>query len=271
METQPLPDAASPPDERADFAAELARRAGQRALDFFRQPVTIEAKADDSPVTIADRTVERLLREAIADRFPGHAILGEEYGTEGGPDAPLWIVDPIDGTRSFVTGWPVWGTLLALVEEGRPRLGVIEMPALGESWLGIAGEKTVFTDARHGRKPARASACGTLEQARFYTTSPDYFDAADGKRLAALTREVGIVRYGGDCYSYGLLALGHVDLVVEAQLEPYDFLPLVPVVQGAGGVITDWQGADLTRESDGHVIAASTPDLHAAALARLRG
>ena len=271
MKLQQVSDTALPLDDCAAFAEELAERAGQRALDFFRQTVDIEVKADQSPVTIADRTVERLLRNAIGERFPGHAILGEEYGTEGARDAPLWVVDPIDGTRSFVTGWPIWGTLLALVEAGRPRLGVIEMPALGERWLGVEGRGTWFTDARHGRQPARASACRELARARLYTTSPDYFDAADRPRLAALAQAAGITRYGGDCYSYGLLALGHVDLVIEAQLEPYDFLPLVPVVEGAGGVITDWQGAELTRDSGGHVIAAATAELHAAALARLRG
>lgn len=268
METQPLPVAL---DDLARFAEDVAHRGGQRALDFFRQRVAIEAKADRSPVTAADRAAEQLMRAAIAERFPDHAILGEEFGTEGGREAPLWIVDPIDGTRSFVTGSPLWGTLVGLVTAGRPRLGVIEAPALGERWLGIAGQGTWFADARQRRVPARTSDCRELARARFYTTSPDYFDHLEKSRLEALTSGVGIVRYGGDCYSYGLLALGHVDLVVESQLEPYDFLPLVPVVEGAGGVMTDWEGASLDRASGGQVIAAATPELHAAALARLRG
>jgi inositol-phosphate phosphatase / L-galactose 1-phosphate phosphatase / histidinol-phosphatase len=268
--TTPPPDAAWP-DDLADFAEDLARRGGQRALEFFRQSVAIEAKADQSPVTAADRAAERLMRDAIAARFPDHAILGEEYGSEGGREAPLWILDPIDGTRSFVTGWPIWGTLVALVTAGQPRLGVIEMPVLGESFLGIAGQGTWFSDARQSRVPARASACRDLAQARLYSTSPDYFDRTEKMRLDALTAEVDTVRFGGDCYSYALLALGHVDLVVEAQLAAYDFLPLVPVVEGAGGVITGWDGATLGRDSGGRVIAAATPELHAAALARLGG
>jgi inositol-phosphate phosphatase / L-galactose 1-phosphate phosphatase / histidinol-phosphatase len=266
-----LPSDALSLDELAAFAEDLAQRAGQRALEFFRQTVPVETKADQSPVTVADRTAEQLMRAAIAERFPDHAIVGEEYGSEGTRDAPLWIVDPIDGTRSFVTGFPVWGTLVALVTAGRPRFGVIEMPALGERWLGIAGKGTWFTDSQNTRAAARVSACRDIARARFYTTSPDYFDGAAKARLAAVTGAAGIVRYGGDCYSYGLLALGHVDLVVEAQLEPYDFLPLVPVVEGAGGIITDWEGAPLGRDSGGRVIAAATAELHAAALARLGG
>ncbi|WP_209427964.1 histidinol-phosphatase [Pararhodobacter sp. SW119] len=263
--------AALPLGDWANIAEGLARDAGAHALAYFRQPVDIETKADLSPVTVADREVEQLLRTAIAARFPDHAILGEEFGAEGASDAPLWIVDPIDGTRSFITGWPIWGTLLALFADGRARIGVIEMPALGERWLGIAGQGAWFADARNGQHQARASGCRDLAQARFYTTSPRYFDADAQARIAALIERVGTARFGGDCYSYGLLASGHVDLVVEAQLQPYDFLPVVPVIEGAGGVVTDWAGAPLTLASDGRVIAAATTELHATALAMLRG
>jgi inositol-phosphate phosphatase / L-galactose 1-phosphate phosphatase / histidinol-phosphatase len=258
-------------DDLASFAEDLARRAGQRALGFFRQTYEVEAKADLSPVTIADRAVERLMREAIAERFPGHAILGEEYGSEGASDAPLWIVDPIDGTRSFVTGWPIWGTLIALVRDDYPQLGVIEMPVLGERWVGAGAQGAWFTDLHGVRRPARASACQRIAQARLYTTSPDYFSAAERTQFDALRGAAGSTRYGGDCYSYGILALGHIDLVVESRLEPYDFLPLVPVIEGAGGIITDWEGAPLTVHSGGRVIAAATSELHASALACLRG
>lgn len=256
--------------ERATFAAELARAAGARALAYFRKPTTIEIKPDQSPVTKVDMAVERYLRAEIAARFPGDAILGEEFGAEGDGAQRLWIIDPIDGTRSFITGWPIWGTLMAFVEGGHPRLGVIEAPALGERWLGIEGQVTLFTDARNQATPCRASTCRELAAARFYTTSPDYFDPPDHKRIARMITMAGLARFGGDCYGYGLLALGMVDLVAEARLQPYDYMPLVPVIEGAGGRITDWSGARLTLASDGRVLAAATPELHAAALAQLR-
>ncbi len=265
MEAKPMSPATPPPAQCVAFAETIAQEAGVLALDWFRQGMDIETKADDSPVTVADRTVEAFLRKAIAAHFPDHAILGEEYGAEGSAGAPTWVIDPIDGTRSFITGWPIWGTLMALVQDGRAQLGVVEMPALGERWSAVAGQGAWFTGRDGQRTRACASQCRDLARARFYTTSLLYFEGAARTAIEHLAARTATARFGGDCYSYGLLASGHVDLVVESRLEPYDFLALVPIVEAAGGVITDWSGAALGLESDGRVIAAATPELHAQA------
>jgi inositol-phosphate phosphatase / L-galactose 1-phosphate phosphatase / histidinol-phosphatase len=248
------------------FAADLARRAGRHALQWFRQPLEVEAKGDDSPVTIADRAVETMLRQAIVTRFPDHGILGEEFGGNGAVARHTWVIDPIDGTRSFITGWPIWGTLIALLDGGQPTLGVIEMPALKEQWLGVAGRKTTFTDSTGTLYPCQTSACTSLRDARFYTTSPMYFSEQDRALMERIAATAQTTRFGGDCYSYGLLASGHVDLVVEALLQPYDYLAIVPVVTGAGGVITDWEGRVPDLYCDGRIVAAATPALHSQAL-----
>lgn len=249
-------------DDFGAFAADAARRAGQASLQWFRAPLAIDTKADESPVTIADRTVESLLRAEIAARFPDHGIFGEEHGRERMEAEQVWVIDPIDGTRSFITGWPLYGCLLALLQAGQPVIGVIDMPALNERWLGVAGQPTRFNGAE-----CRTSACQDLASAALYTTSPDAFDAAGWAVFEAVSRQARTRRFGGDCYSYGLLAAGHIDLVVEAGLQPYDYLSLVPIIEGAGGVITDWQGHKLTAQSDGRVVAAASPALLAATLA----
>lgn len=254
----------------ADFAAVSAREAGRIGLRWFRHPVAIDMKSDLSPVTEADRAVEADLRARINARWPGHAILGEEYGEEhaagAGDDAPMWVIDPIDGTRSFITGWPIWGTLVAFTTGRRPQAGIIHMPALDETWTGIRGGGSWLTGRDGARQPCSTSGCRDLAQARFYTTSPDYFDADEQPVYQAFDAAAGIPRFGGDCYGYALLASGHVDLVLETRLQPYDFLALVPVIEEAGGVITDWQGQALTIDSGEQVVAAATPELHAQAL-----
>lgn len=247
----------------AAFAGELADTARQLARAHFRKTTAYERKADESPVTIADKAIEAALREAIAGRFPSHAILGEEAGMTGGDDH-LWVVDPIDGTKSFITGMPLFGALIAFAEQGLPQLGVLEVPPLAERWVGLPG-RTTFNGEQ-----VRASGCTRLADARIYTTSPDFFTPADWARYDALSRRAAVRRFGGDCYQYGLLASGHCDLVVDTSLQPYDFMALVPVVQGAGGVMTDWEGRPLGLASDGKVVAAATAELHAAALAHLR-
>ncbi|MFG1359073.1 histidinol-phosphatase [Xanthobacter pseudotagetidis] len=248
----------------AAFAGELADLARPIVRSYFRTPVGVEWKADASPVTAADRAVERALREAIAARFPDHGVLGEEEAAVGIDRPVVWVVDPIDGTKSFMTGLPLFGTLIAAVVDGRPEVGVIDAPALGDRWVGIAG-----AGARFNGVPCRTSAAARLGEARLYATSPDMFTAEESAAFAALADKVALRRFGGDCYAYGLLASGHVDLVVEADLKPYDFMALVPVVEGAGGVITDWRGAPLTIGSGGQVVAAANAALHAAALQEL--
>lgn len=244
----------------ADLAGRMADTARDIALRHFRQPFAVERKSDLSPVTIADREVESALRALVREHFPDHAILGEEYGSSAGA-APgeagfTWVIDPIDGTQSFVCGLPLFGCLVALLQGPRPVLGMIEMPALGERWLGLQGAAS-----RSNAGPSRVSACTRLGEARLFTTSPDMFDAAARERFDRVAARASLRRYGGDCYSYGLLASGHCDLVVEAGLKPYDYLALVPVIEGAGGCITDWQGHPLGLESDGRVVAAASPQL----------
>lgn len=257
--------------EIADFAAGAAQASGKIALDWFRQKVAIDIKSDQSPVTEADRAVEADLRARISAAYPDHGILGEEYGAEGAADAPTWIIDPIDGTRSFITGWPIWGTLLALTLERQAEIGIINLPVLGETWMGIRGAGSWLTGRDGQSQRCHSSNCTDIGDARFYTTSPDYFSAAERPAYLAIAEAAGIPRFGGDCYAYALLASGHVDLVMETELQVYDFLALAPVIEEAGGVITDWEGQPLTIDSGKQVIAAATPELHDRALALIAG
>lgn len=246
------------------FANETADGAGRIALEQFRRALDVEHKADDSPVTVVDRKVEAFMRARIAAAFPDHGIYGEEEAPVHLERAHVWVVDPIDGTKSYVTGHPLFGGLMALLKDGAPCLGQIDMPVMGERWCGVAGEKSTF----NGR-PCTTSGCTDIARAYAYTTDPMLFSGRDGKIFETLKRSVRLLRFGGDCYSYGLLASGHCDLVVETGLEPYDYLPLVQVIRGAGGVITDWEGKPLGVGSCGEVIAAATPELHAAMLDRI--
>lgn len=245
------------------FAGELADIARPIAMKHFRTALDIVSKADESPVTIADRTIEAEIRARIEAHFPEHGIFGEEMGVKEG-SGPVWVIDPIDGTKSFVTGLPLFGTLIALLDEGRPVLGLIDMPALEERWTG-GPEGASLNGA-----PARVGTCRDLSQARFFTTSPEGFAGADLDAYTRLLAATGLRRFGGDCYSYGLLASGHCDLIAECGLQPYDYMALVPVIESAGGTVTDWNGRDLTLQSDGRVLAAATAELHAQALEVLK-
>ncbi|CAN7256644.1 histidinol-phosphatase [Acidovorax sp.] len=248
------------------IALAMADAARAPSMRYFRTPLDVLTKSDESPVTVADRETEAAMRAVLHAQCPDHGILGEEHGRERLEAPHLWVIDPIDGTKSFITGSPLWGTLVALLHQGRPLLGLMDMPVLGERWVGVAGEETQCNG-----HTVRASTCQALALARIYTTSPDAFTADEWRRFDALSRECALRRFGGDCYSYAQLAAGHVDLVVEAGLQPYDYLALVCLVEGAGGCITDWQGRALSVDSDGRVVAAATPALHALALQRLQG
>jgi len=241
----------------AAFAQTLADRVRPMSRKWFRHPLSVDTKADESPVTQADRDVEAALREAIAAQYPDHGIFGEEFGVSRAEAELVWSLDPIDGTRAFISGNPLWGTLLALLHRGRPVLGLIDIPMLDERWIGAAGAA-----ARLNGGECRTSTCAALEEAILYATAPDIFSGAELAAFDALAAACRMRRYGGDCYSYGLLASGHIDLVVEAGLQPYDYLALMPVVEGAGGVMTDWTGQPLGLQSQGRVIAAATPQLH---------
>lgn len=257
------------PEAFVAFAEELAEAARRVTRRYFRTPVSVDTKADASPVTVADRETEARLREAIAARFPAHGVVGEEHGTDRGAAEYVWVLDPIDGTKAFITGNPLFGTLIALTRAGRPILGLIDMPILGERWVGAAGRPTAHADAA-GRRPARTRACPRLGAAVLQATHPDMFQGADAAAFGRLAGAVRLTRFGGDCFSYAQLASGFVDLVCEACLQPYDFMALLPVIEGAGGAASDWQGRPLGLDSDGHMLAAGDPTLLAPARALLK-
>jgi inositol-phosphate phosphatase / L-galactose 1-phosphate phosphatase / histidinol-phosphatase len=258
--------AGSVPAELVALAHRLADVARPIAARYFRTGVTVDDKSDSSPVTIADREAESAMCAVLAAQVPEHGVFGEEHGAVRTGADYVWVLDPIDGTKAFITGLPIFGTLIALLHHGKPVLGVIDQPILDERWLGIEGERSTFNG-----KPIRVRACPALDQAYMYSTAPIMFSGAFEKRHEALTRKVKLFRWGGDCYAYGLLASGHVDLVVENSLKLYDFAALVPVIKGAGGLITDWRGKELDAHSDGSVLAAGDAAIHRAALTVLAG
>jgi len=246
------------------LAHRLADAAGAAIRPFFRRPFHIEWKSDASPVTEVDRAAEAAIRAILAAERPDDGVVGEEYGADR-PDADrLWVIDPIDGTRAFLAGRPLFGTLIALLEAGRPVLGVIDQPIAGDRWLGAAGYQTTLNGAAAVTRP-----CAGLDRAHLGTTGPNYFGAEDGAAFERLRGHCGDTLWGGDCHNYGLLASGHLDLVVEAELKLHDFAALVPVVEGAGGRMTDWAGQPLHAGSDGRVIAAGDPALVDATVAAL--
>ena len=241
--------------------------AGAVIRPLFRSALRADLKSDRTPVTIADRTAELAMRAVLAERFPDHGIQGEEFGIER-PDARLrWVLDPIDGTKAFITGRPVFGTLAALTDAGRPVLGIIDQPVTGERWIGVAGRPTVFRGPFGGTAGCRR--CPALAEAELSCTGP-YLLGADMPRWQRLADAVRRVSWGGDCYAYGLLALGQLDVIAEATMKPWDWAALVPVIEGAGGRITDWRGDPLRPEGDGRVLAVGDPALLALAAATLR-
>lgn len=249
------------------FAHRLADAAGEVIRRYWRAPVAVEHKADASPVTVADREAEQALRALIRAEHSEHGIHGEEFGTERGDADLVWCLDPIDGTKSFITGRPLFGTLISLTRAGKPLLGVIDQCILGERWTGASGTQSTWNE-----RSIRVRACPSLDQAVLSTTNPQLFKApAEKEAFSRVEAAVRLPMYGGDCYAYGLLALGFVDLIVEADLDPHDFMALVPVIEGAGGIVTDWQGRELGSMSDGRVVAAGDARVHAEALRLLAG
>ena len=242
------------------LAQRLADAAGAAIRPYFRADHGVELKDDRSPVTRADREAEAAMRRLLDAEAPGDGVVGEEYGTKDGVTGRQWVLDPIDGTRSFTVGRAIFGTLIALVEDGWPLLGIIDQPVQRERWLGVAGRPTLFNGA-----PVRTRSCAALDGATLATTSPHLFADGDVPHFMALLTAVsgnaprqGPV-YGGDCYNYGLLASGQLDIVCESGLKLYDFAALVPVVEGAGGRMCDWNGDPLTADSEGHVLALGDP------------
>lgn len=253
-------------DRLVALALALAEASGPIIARYFRTGTRITDKADLSPVTVADQEAEAAMRALIAERMPEAGVFGEEMGAERADAEFVWVLDPIDGTKSFVTGKPLFGTLIGLVHEGTPIVGVLNQPVLNERWVGVAGRPSTFNG-----EPIRTRACATLADAWLYATTPAMFEGADEAAWKRLAKAVKFPLYGADCYAYGMLAAGWTDLVAEAQLKPYDWCALVPIVEGAGGRITDWQGNALGLTPVGHALAAGDPRLHEAALLKLRG
>lgn len=244
----------------------LADAADDAARAHFRQQLAIEDKPDLSPVTAADRAAEAAMRRMLEADRPTDAVLGEEYGLSPGGSGRLWVLDPIDGTRAFVAGRPLWGVLIGLLDEGRPRIGLISAAAVGDRWIGRMDGAPATT--LNGR-PAATRPCARLADARAASTHPGSFTAQGHAAFQRVGRSVRDMLFGGDCHNYGLLASGFLDLVMEEGLKPHDWAALVPVVAGAGGIITDWRGRPLTLGGEGRVLATGDPRVHAEVLARL--
>ena len=243
-------------DRVRDICLRIVQEASAIPMAHFRAPLDIIAKADESPVTIADRETEAFIRDELEKEFPGHGIYGEEYGISGSLDGSSWIIDPIDGTRSFITGHPLFGMLVGYLEQGVPRLGVVQMPAMEETFVGIPG-----TGATKNGQPIRSSTTTSLADAMVYINESERIHAMSPDLFARLCTIGHTRRMAYDCYPHAMVAAGYIDAVIDFGLEPYDYLPLIGLVEAAGGVITDWNGEALTLKSDGRVVTAATPEL----------
>jgi myo-inositol-1(or 4)-monophosphatase len=256
-----------------DFAAfvdELATVSGEAILPFFRTSLGVENKSlkgGFDPVTAADRAAESTMRSLIRSTFPEHGVNGEEFGTDR-PDAEyVWVIDPIDGTKSFISGMPAWGTLIALTRHAKPVYGMMHQPFTRERFTGDGGRSRYRGPA--GDRDLRVRRCERIEDAVLFTTSPLIMSAEDRAAFGRVETAARLSRYGGDCYAYCMLAAGHVDLVIETDLKPHDIVALIPIVEGAGGIISTWD--ENSAERGGRVVAAGDRRVHRAALELLRG
>lgn len=248
----------TPRTDNAAHALKIADFAAKAAMGYFRGTLGTEFKADDSPVTQADKGVETLVRTYLSKHYPDHGIFGEEHGIEGGERQKMWIIDPIDGTRSFLSGHPLFGFLLGHLVDGLPDLGVIGMPALDEVFLGVKGQGATLNGSA-----IQSSTQTDLDKAILYINEGEKISGDHPEVFGRLLQAGQTRRFSYDCYPHALLAAGHVDAVVDYDLQPYDYMAVSVVIQEAGGIISDWQGQSLTLQSDGRVISAATPELHA--------
>jgi len=256
-----------------DFSAfinRLATSSGETILPFFRTSLLVEDKSasrDFDPVTEADRAAEAVMRRLIKADFPQHGIVGEEFGNEREDADYVWVLDPIDGTKSFIAGFPIWGTLIALLHKGLPVFGMMHQPYIGERFYGDNGSASYR--GKSGERRLSVRRCASLQEATSYTTSPLLMNAADRAAFGRVEDAVRLTRYGGDCYSYCMLAAGHLDLVIETELKPYDIAALIPIIAGAGGIVTTWEGGPA--QNGGRIIAAGDPRVHEQAMRLLAG
>ncbi len=264
--TDPIPSqSAADPGygaEHVAFAIELADRARAVMGARLAAPPDIEIKPDSSYVTDTDKAIERDLRAMIARVYPGHGILGEEYGPENAEAEHVWSLDPIDGTAAFVAGLPVFGTLIALLHGGRPVVGIIDHLVTDDRWIGARGRPTTRNGA-----VIRTRRCALLARAMLSASNPDFFAPEERPRFERLRAATQWRIYGGSCYSYGLLASGRTDVAIDTGLSIHDYAPYAPILEGAGGIITDWEGRPITIDTGPQILAAGDPERHAEALA----
>jgi histidinol phosphatase-like enzyme (inositol monophosphatase family) len=251
-----------------DVAEELAEVARVATLAHFRaEGLSADTKEADrfDPVTVADRESEARMREVLARRRPQDGILGEEMGRSEGSSGLTWVLDPIDGTRGYLSGTPTWGVLISVADETGPIMGLIDQPYIGERFLGGFGQ--AWVKGPMGQRALRCRAPRALDQAILFTTFPEVGSAEEGAAFRRLSAQVRLTRYGMDCYAYALIAAGQIDLVVEAGLQPYDVQAPIAVIEAAGGIVTDWQGRPAHQ--GGRILAAANAEIHAAAMAVL--
>jgi myo-inositol-1(or 4)-monophosphatase len=251
------------------FVDKLAQVSGDAILPFFRTAMAVEhkpGKGSFDPVTEADRAAEAAMRALIEQTFPDHGIVGEEYGSQHVDAEYVWALDPIDGTKSFISGMPAWGTLIGLARNGEPVFGMMHQPFTRERFTGDGAGANYRGPA--GERDLRARPCGSIRDAVLYTTSPRLMNAADRNDFERVEEAVRLSRYGGDCYAYCMVAAGHVDLVIETELKPHDVMALVPIVTGAGGIITTWENGP--PQHGGRIVCAGDKRVHAEALKLLQ-
>jgi myo-inositol-1(or 4)-monophosphatase len=255
----------------AAFAHRLADASGAAILPHFRQDLAVKDKGQATsaaydPVTVADEQAEHAIRALINAHYPDHGILGEEHGHEKGRAPLTWVLDPIDGTRAFITGGTQWGTLIALNDGERPVLGLLDQPHTGERWIGFAGKTSFY--GKGGMRPLKTRACPSIKDAVIGSTHPwGYFSDSEQATFRRIANAARMTRFGGDCYAYGLVAMGFMDAIIESALQPWDIQALIPIIEGAGGVVTNWQGGDA--QDGGQVVASGDERLHAALLKQL--
>ena len=251
----------------ASFVDQLATAAGETILPFFRTALTVENKkiGGFDPVTAADRAAEQTMRTLIRGAFPDHGVVGEEYGSERTDAEYVWVLDPIDGTKSFITGMVAWGTLIGLMRFGEPVFGMMHQPFTRERFSGDGGASAYR--GPNGKRELHVRACASLGDAILSTTSPLLMNQADRAAFARLENAAKLSRYGGDCYPYCMLAAGHVDIVIEAGLKQHDIVALIPIIEGAGGIVTTWDGESAAK--GGRIVAAGDKRAHEAALSVL--
>ena len=253
------------PVDFATFVDKLAGVAGEAIRPFFRTALGVQNKSGTGgfdPVTEADRAAETAMRALIRKTFPAHGIIGEEFGDERAGAPYVWVLDPIDGTKSFIAGMPAWGTLIGLLKDSVPVYGMMHQPFIDEFFTGDGASARYRGPA--GERKLMARSCSALKDAILFTTSPLLMSDEERRRFQEVEKAARLSRYGGDCYAYCMVAAGYVDLVIEAGLKPHDVLPLIPIVEGAGGIITDWTGGTATN--GGRIIAAGDKRVHEQAL-----